>query len=136
MHVLIHHCINGTAAGEEAAAAILLPIPHENTALASKTSCHVTPPYTHTHTLNSSCCIWREQHLCCSVAPRQSRGDGPICSLINRRNANDPDSSCRLKCEGEGWWWRWWLPLWGSGCVLKLKLKKPAIFRIVTDRTS
>lgn len=32
----------------------------------------------------------------------QRRGDGPICSLINRWNANDPDSSCRLKCRGEG----------------------------------
>lgn len=32
MHVLIHHCINDTAAGEEAAA-ILLLIPHDYTIL-------------------------------------------------------------------------------------------------------
>lgn len=46
--------------------------------------------------------LQHQQHLWCSMALRQRRGDGPICSLINRWNANDPDSSCRLKCRGEG----------------------------------
>ncbi len=45
MHVLIHHCINDRAAGEEAAAAaILLLIPHEHTILSAPQNtppCHV-----------------------------------------------------------------------------------------------
>jgi len=40
------------------------------------------------------------RHLRCSTALRQRRG--PICSLINGWNANDPDSSCRLKMQRGG----------------------------------